>query len=367
MKILYFITRSDTLGGAHIHVADMAQWMRMHGHEAIVAVGGEGPYCDHLTKKNVPYINCRFLVRPINPAKDIIACYEMRRIIRQQRPDLVSLHSAKAGLVGRLAKVGIGVPTIFTAHGWSFIEGVSARRAALYKALEKLAAPFANRIITVSEHDREWAIKANLSSEQKVITIHNGMPDISHSSRPGLTDGYVRIIMVARLDEPKDHSTLFAALSKLKEYNWILDLVGDGPKEHLLGEQADKLGLSRRVNFLGLRNDVEKLLTHANFFVLSTKSEGFPRSILEAMRAGLPVIASDVGGVSEAVIDGETGYLVPRENTAVITNRLIRLLEDSEERIRMGNAGRSRFEERFLFERMAEQTFNVYKELIGST
>ncbi|MCF8111440.1 MAG: glycosyltransferase family 4 protein [Desulfobacteraceae bacterium] len=365
MKVLYCITRSDTIGGAHVHVADLAKWMREEGHDAIVAVGGYGVFCRHLAQKNIPYINCRFLGRPISPAKDISALMELCRILRQQKPDLLSLHSAKAGLLGRFSSLGTDVPTVFTAHGWSFTEGISPVRAYISKILEKIAVPFTDRIITVSDYDRALALDAGLCPEKKIITIHNGMPDTKHFSEPGRNQGPVKITMIARLDEQKDHATLFSALSNLKDYNWTLDLIGDGPKEQILRKLSDFLSLSRRVNFLGLRDDVENLLAKSQIFVLATKWEGFPRSILEAMRAGLPVIASAVGGVSEAVKNGETGYLVPRMDSDVLRDRIKTLLCSPEQRKQMGLAGRRSFEKNFLFERMAEKTLAVYKQLAG--
>ena len=365
MKVLYCITRSDTIGGAHVHVADMAQWLREQGHEALVAVGGNGIFCEHLARKHIPFINCRFLVRPVHPVKDISACVELRKVIRRQAPDLLALHSTKAGLFGRFCGIGANVPTVFTAHGWSFTEGISAGRAFLSKILEKAAVPFTDRFITVSDYDRKLALKAGLCPEKKIITVHNGMPDTTRFAEPGCSRNPVRITTVARLDDQKDHATLFSALSRLKNDNWTLDLIGDGPKEHILRKHADNLGLRDRVNFLGLRNDVETLLAKSHIFVLSTNWEGFPLSILEAMRAGLPVIASDVGGVSEAVKNGETGYIVPRMGRDILSARIESLLAGPEERMRMGLAGRQSFEKNFLFERMAQKTLEVYKQLTG--
>lgn len=365
MKILYCITRSDTIGGAHVHVADLAEWMMQQGHKAVVAVGGNGIFCKHLAKKNIPFINCRFLDRPVNPVKDISAYLEIRGIIRRHRPDLLALHSTKAGLLGRFSKIGINVPTVFTAHGWSFTEGISPGWASISRTLEKIAAPLADRIITVSDYDRRLALRAGICSKEKLVTIHNGMPDAEHFSEPGKSPGPVKITMVARLDEQKDHDTLLSALSILKNYNWTLDLIGDGPREDVLRRYADRLSLGKRVNFLGLRDDVEMLLAESHIFVLSTKWEGFPLSILEAMRAGLPVIASDVGGVPEAVKNCETGYLVPRMDSDALADRITSLLADPDQRMLMGAAGRRSFEENFLFERMAEQTLTVYKQLAG--
>lgn len=364
MKIVYCLTRSDTLGGAQIHVADMAAWLRSNGHDVVVVVGGEGPLTERLSDNGVPCRMSRHLCRAIHPVQDTRAIGELRRIFGELRPDLISLHSAKAGLVGRLAAVGLGVPVLFTAHGWPFTEGVSALQRLVYRTLERITAPLADRIITVSDYDRLLALKARIAAPEKIMTIHNAMPPGEHAGDVGEMSGTVRIIMVARLDVPKDHMTLFDALAKLKDKPWVLDLVGDGPHESQLRVRAEELGLGDRVRFLGLRRDVASLLAESHIFVLTSRWEGFPRSVLEAMRAGLPVIASAVGGMPEAVEEGETGYLVPRDDTHTLRDRLEQMIDWPEERARLGEAGRRRFEERFRFERMADETLAVYEQLV---
>ncbi|MFW5993355.1 MAG: glycosyltransferase family 4 protein [Desulfohalobiaceae bacterium] len=363
MQVLYCITRSDTIGGAHVHVADMAAWLRGRGNEAMVLVGGQGPYCEYLASKGIPYEVCRSLCRPIHPGKDLSAILEIRSKLKKLQPEIISLHSAKAGILGRLACVGLNIPVLFTAHGWSFTDGIPAPKARLYRCLERLCAPLAQHIITVSHFDKSIGLQAGLAAESKLTAIHNCMPDIGIQASPEIAHGRVRIAMVARLDEQKDHSTLLKALAAVQG-DWSLDLAGDGPKQEQIQNQAKELGLADRIRFLGLRKDIPRVLAEANIFVLITNWEGFPRSILEAMRAGLPVIASNVGGISEAVQEGETGYLVPRGNAQVLADRLSRLINSPASRLRMGKAGRLRFQEEFLFERMASRTFKLYQELI---
>ena len=364
MKLLYCITRSDTLGGAHIHVADMAAWMRKNGHDASVVVGGEGPYCDHLTARQVPYTTSRHLCRPINFLSDIRAVGELRRIFSAISPDLISLHSAKAGLVGRLASIGSSIPVLFTAHGWPFTEGVSKRKAGLYRGLERLTAPLAHRIITVSEYDRSLALDASVGKPDQVTAVHNAMPDVAALADPGRRNEPVRITMVARLDEQKDHEALLNALATLTDRDWVLDLVGDGPGEEALRDKGRQLGLEDRVRFLGLRDDVDSLLADSQMFVLTSHWEGFPRSILEAMRAGLPVVASIVGGILESVDEDVTGYLVPRGDADRLAGRLAHLIDYPDERVRLGQAGRQRFKEQFRFERMANRSLEIYEEIL---
>lgn len=365
VHITYCITRSDTIGGAHVHVADMAAWMRASGHEAEVIVGGEGPYCDHLAAKDVPYTISESLCRPIDPRRDVRAVAELRRIFRQARPDLVSLHSAKAGLLGRLATVGLRLPVVFTAHGWAFTDGVSRSRARVFRLLERAVAPLADRIITVSGFDRSLALDAGVGSPGRLVTVHNAMPDQAGMASAGEDVNPVRLTMVARLDQQKDHETLLQALQSLgTDRPWVLDLVGDGPDEAVLRERVRTLGLEDRVQFLGLRDDVAEILAATHVFVLASRWEGFPRSILEAMRAGLPVIASDVGGVSESVEDDHTGYLIQRGDTDRLRDRLAYLIDRPDERARLGGAGRARFEDRFRFERMAAETMAVYEAVL---
>ena len=144
------------------------------------------------------------------------------------------------------------------------------------------------------------------------------------------------------------------------EMPWELDLIGDGPLQLAVEAQARRLGIAERVRFLGLRRDVAERLAQSQLFVLATRWEGFPYTILEAMRAGLPVVASDVGGVREAVVHGETGLLVPRGDEQALRQRLSEMLASVDLRQRLGAAGRRRFEATFTFARMIDKTAAVY-------
>jgi glycosyltransferase involved in cell wall biosynthesis len=171
--------------------------------------------------------------------------------------------------------------------------------------------------------------------------------------------------MVARLSRWKDQPTLLHALADLKDLDWQLELVGDGPLRGQLEELTQSLGLTSRVTFLGFRRDVAERLAAAQVFLLLSKWEGFPRSILEAMRAGLPVVASDVGGVQESVVDGTTGFVIPRGDAVRLRECLRKLITSSELRVRMGEAGRARYEEKFTFDRLVERTTKVYEAVLG--
>lgn len=365
MRIVYIITRSDIIGGAQVHVRDLAWHLLQAGHDVTVLVGGKGPFTEELARRGIPYRSLAYLVRRVNPCIDMRGLFELRHVLAGLQPHLVSAHSSKAGWLGRLAASSIGLPVVFTAHGWPFADGTPGLGRRFYAFAERIAASCADRIITVSEYDRCLALRYRIAPAQKVVVIHNGMPDVDRTlfARPEVEP--VRIVMVARFEPQKDHATLIRALAGLRDLAWELDLIGDGPLLDRVVHEVERRGLRRRVRFLGACNDVAERLAEAQIFVLASNWEGLPRSILEAMRAGLPVVASDVGGVREAVRDNETGFLFPRGDEAALGSCLRKLITTPSLRVALGQAGRRRFEEYFTFGRMLEQTLAVYEDVSG--
>ena len=364
MKIAYVITRSEPMGGAQVHVRDLSFALTREGHDVTVLTGGSGHFTEGLADHGVSWLSVPNLQLPIRPVADARALGQLRAALKRLKPDLVSTHSSKAGVLGRLAARSLGLPVIFTAHGWAFTPGTPRRTAALYRCLERSVAPLATRIITVSDFDRDLAIREGVAATDRVVTIHNGVPDIGPELRASPTRSPVRLIMVARFEQQKDHRTLLESLAGLTDLSWHLDLVGGGPFLPAARSLSERLGLDRRVQFWGARRDVAHRLADAQVFLLISNWEGFPRSVLEAMRAGLPVVASDVGGVSESVEQETTGFLVPRGDVGELRAGLRRLLTDSELRGRLGSEGRRRYEERFRFELTTAKTVAIYRDVL---
>jgi glycosyltransferase involved in cell wall biosynthesis len=367
MRIVHIITRSDNVGGAQIHVRDLSVTALEQGHRVTVLTGGVGPFTEDLSEHGVPWVSIPRLARPIHPLNDWLAFGQIRKALRRLQPAVTSAHSSKAGLLGRLAAWSLGRPVIFTAHGWAFHPSLPRHQALLYRKVETLGAKFAKRIITVSEFDRQLALRSGVAPAHKLVTVHNGIPDVPVTLRAA-ADGMVpRLIMVARFEAPKDHRTLFQALAGLRDMPWELDLIGDGP---LLGDaenQAAALGISERVRFWGSRKDVAERLAKSDVFLLLSDREGFPISILEAMRAGLPVVASAVGGIPEAVEDGVSGFLVPPRDPETLRDRIHRLLAEPALRRRLGDGGRRRYEQEFTLSHSFSKTLQVYKDALESS
>jgi len=365
VKIAYIVTRAEPIGGAQIHVRDMAEAMQRRGHAVIVLTGGEGHFTEDLRARQIETVILDHLTVPIRPWRDIRALRELRAALEAFGPDLVATHSAKAGVIGRMAARLLGVPVIVTTHGWSFTTGVPPLKAFVYRWIERVTGPFgADRTITVSEYDRQLALRAGILSESRMVTVHNGIPDMPPALRADPSRTPPRMVMVARFGAQKDHPTLLRALAGLRDLQWQLDLVGEGPLLSQTRSLAVSLGLEDRVHFLGQRMDVDRILANAQVGLLITNWEGFPLSILEAMRANLPVVASGVGGVSESVVDGVTGFVVPQGDVDVLRERLGRLLSDPALRASLGMRGRAEYETHFALERSVSKTLAVYESVL---
>jgi glycosyltransferase involved in cell wall biosynthesis len=359
VRIAYLITRADAVGGASIHVRDVARCMRAAGHDAFVIVGGTGPVTDQLEAAGVPFHAVPSLQRAISPLRDWRALAEVKGLLRSLRPDLVSTHTAKAGWLGRAACARLGIPCLYTPHGWNTAERHDGPVGGLYTAAERVAARWATAIVCVCEYEREVALQLRIGRPEKLRVVYNGVADVAPELRARRWDAEPRVCCLARFEAPKDHVTLLRAMALLREEAWTLDLIGDGPQLEPMRRLAAELGIAGRVAFRGYLPQPERVMALAQMFVLSSRSEAFPRSILEAMRAGLPVVASDVGGVREAI-----DSVVPPGNVEALADAVRILLRSPEERCRRGEAMRRKYEQRFTLEHMMRANERLYANVL---
>jgi glycosyltransferase involved in cell wall biosynthesis len=350
-RLLIAITLAET-GGAQSYVAHLLPAL-VERYDLVVAAHGPGPLLRAAEAAGARFVPLRHVARPIKLWSDLAGVVELVRLFRRERPDLVHLNSSKMGALGRVAAAIARVRVrVFTVHGWSFAPH-EGRAETAYRALERTLAPLA-WTVCVSAGDYATAPWLN----GRAVVIPNAvdvrsMPLAAHEGEPPV------VISVGRLVAPKDFATLRDALGLLDPGAWRAVIVGDGPQSACLeGVQG--------LDLLGERDDVPDLLATADVFVLPSKSEGMPISVLEAMAAGLPVVASAVGGVPEVVVDGETGFLVPPGDPEALADALGRLLADGELRRRMGAAGRRRAELRFDLPRFRQDHLQLYERLLAS-
>lgn len=363
MRIAYLLTRSDALGGATIHVRDLAMRLPQDGHEVMVFIGGTGMVTEELKGKGVSFKSLKFLQRSVHPYKDLRAILEVSVELKKFRPDVISTHTSKAGIIGRIAGSLLGIPTLYTPHCWSFCDGFP--NAGFYRLVEKFGSLWGPKIIMVSEWERQLALAKNVASEKKLLTLHNGMPDLGEEFRADPMARPPKIVMIGRFEEQKNHRMLLEALYELRHAEWKLELIGNGPLQGEMEILAEKLGILGRVDFVGYRSDIAERLSDAQVFALVSNWESFPRSILEAMRAGLPVLTTAAGGSGESVLHGKSGYVVSLDDRDELVSSLEKLVTNASLRQEMGQCSRKRYEQFFTFERMCRETLEVYESLLS--
>jgi glycosyltransferase involved in cell wall biosynthesis len=364
-RLAYIVTRAHH-GGAQAHVAALISHFR-NRYDVYLATGEEGYLTDTVKEWGVPVTILPHLRPELSPrhiVNDLRALWEIWRWLGSIRPVVLHAHSSKAGGLGRCAAVLQRIPTVFTAHGWGFTEGVPFAQKLVMLPAEWLAARFTNAIITVSQADHDLASRYRMRARNSIVAIHNGIEKDAPQAVPN-PDGTVHLVCVARFCPQKSQALLVRALEGVDE-PWHLDFVGEGPLEDEVRRLVADRGLNGRVDFLGARDDVDSILARSQIFVLPSNWEGFPLTILEAMRAGLPVIASDVGGVREAVFDGVTGYLVPRDDAQAFAERLKLQICDNDLRTKLGTSARDVFLDEFVEEKMFARVQAVYSALAGA-
>jgi glycosyltransferase involved in cell wall biosynthesis len=357
------VTLAET-GGAQTYVASLLPPL-VETFDVVVAAHGDGPLREASESAGARFVSLRHVRRPVSPWRDLLGLLELLRFLRQAHPHLVHVNSAKAAALGRLATWLAGSPIrVYTVHGWAFLahEGLAA---AAYRLVERALRPLTTVTVCVSENERQAGLAARACKEETTIVIRNGVSTRAlEAAKPG--SGRPRLVMVGRLQAPKDPITFVRALALVRAVEFEAILVGDGPGRAAVEDEIRRLGVGSVVRLLGERTDVAELLSTADVFVLSTRSEGLPLSVLEAMAAGLPVIASNVGGIPELVVDGVSGVLVPPGDPDALGDAIARVVENPSLAQRLGHAGRQRVVEEFDLEAVREAHLSLYRRLLAS-
>lgn len=278
--------------------------------------------------------------------------------LRELRPDVLHTHNPDPHLIGSLAAALARVPVlVHTKHGRNYPNRPRAVRA------NRIASRLTNCIVPVSHDAARVARDVERVSPRKLHVIHNGV-DLRRFAAPQRPERkpVSRAVHVARLNIIKDQESLLRAARIVCDAapDFRLELIGDGPKRAELEALHGELKLGDRVRFAGFRDDVQRILSESDLFILSSISEGISITLLEAMAAGLPVVATDVGGNPEIVVDGETGLLAPARSPEKLAAAILELIHDPERASRMGQAGRRRVEEEFDVRRVARKYEDIY-------
>jgi glycosyltransferase involved in cell wall biosynthesis len=364
VKILFVITKSEP-GGAQTHVWQLSSYLQQRGHSVHITASPGGWLEERAIALGMPFHPNAALSNSFNPLRGMRAARTIVGLVGEIRPDVIHCHSSAAGFWARIAIKG-ATPTLFTAHGWGFAPGAPRTRGLVLLAAEKLVSRFTSSYICVSEFDRHTVLRYRIGSASKVIVIHNGIEAQDYARRP-TSEKSLRAVFVGRLSRQKDPELLVRAIGELPARArdaFDVQIIGDGPLLPELQRLIRELGVNIELAGAMPREAVMQALSKAHLFVLTSRYEGFPISILEAMSMGLAVIASDVGGVREAITP-ECGILIRRGDKEALKRALLRLAEDREAIDRYGAAAWERARREFSVTAMCEKTLAVYESVLA--
>ena len=380
IRVMRVIARLN-IGGPALHATMLTERLDPSRYDSLLVTGteepGEGNYLELQGKSLDRLLLLPVLGREIRGWHDLIALARLIVLMRQGRPHIVHTHTAKAGALARLAAYLTGVPVILhTYHGHVFHGYFSPATTRVFVFIERWMARCSDRLLTVSETVRADLLRLGVGRSDQFLVVPLGL-DLDrflHSEEVrgqfraelGLAEDVPLVGIVARLVSIKAHEVLLQAAAELvrlvPQAHFVV--VGDGKRRAELGELTDRLGLTGRVHFLGWRQDLERIYADLDLVALTSRNEGSPVSLIEAMAAARPVVATRVGGVPDLVEDGVTGILVPPGDAGALTSAMHALLGDRERRRRLGAAGRQRVAAAFTTERLLEDMDRVYTRLL---
>ena len=375
IRILHVVASSR--GGGAVHVRDLVRGLDKACYDLQVALPDDG---GNVSAGDLCEAGAAVHLVPLADGFPGAALHRLAKLARQV--DILHLHGPRAALVGRLAVASDGryrPNTVYTVHAFAAPHYAWPRSAALL-ALERILSSRTDAFVAVSYAERDALVTTGVAPPERISVVHNGV-DLAHfgpqqagspsreatRSNLGIPVDALLTTMVSRLYRPRDFETLLIAFRQVREAmpSARLLIVGDGPYRKRVEELVNGLWLGQHVVLAGQRRDVPVVLATSDLAVHATSGwEGMGLSILEAMAAGLPVVASRVGGIPEAVIDGETGLLVPPGSPGALASALLRLLQDPRESQRLGTSGRARAEALFSLPRMVAETAAVYDRVL---
>lgn len=378
MKILYLITQGEQ-GGAQYYISTLAKAAKSQNMAVNVAIGEKA---DNWLSQQIEATGGKFwplkhLKRAPSPLNDILAIFELAKLYQNVKPDIIHLNSSKAGIIGSLAallhKISFHkVKIIYTAHGWVFNEPMPWPIKTAYYLMEKITASLKTKIICVSEFDRQIALQAKIAPAKKLITIHNGLT---------LPDNYflTKETALEKLKISQDNNTIIVTIANFyptKGLKYLIEatkilstdyklpiktiIIGDGKLRHQLEQQIKNLELQNNVILIGSLLEASQYLKAFDLAVVSSVKEGFPYFLLEAMSAGLPIVATRVGGIPEIITGKKNGFLVESKNPQMLADKIQQLAMNKTLMAEISDQNLKDVGEKFGLQKMLAETISVY-------
>ncbi len=368
MKILYIIGGLG-VGGAERQLFYLVQGIARLADVTVVSLSGSDiallPEFERLTQ-------VRTVLCPKRPGLDLRLIPRLIVMLRREHPVIVHTFLRTAGYWGRVAAYLAGVPICIASE-----RNVEVERGRLANLLDRMLSSVTDRVVVNAAAIRDHLINAEGLVPAKIEVIRNGVPLSQALLEPemrlmrlelGLGECEYVVAFIGRL-VPQKNPGLFLEMAQVILHRGLkcgFLMVGDGPLRAALGEQARNLGIEESVKFVGIQNDMRRIIGVIDLLVLTSDWEGLPNVILEALAAGVPAVGTNVGGVSELLTDGITGYVVPPRDLSTLTDRVIRVLDDREFRARCGMRGREYVQAHFSIFAMVDRTVKLYNTILRS-
>ena len=364
LQTILYLSTSSGPGGAERVISNLSASLDPARYRAILCLFRPGWIQEHTENRGV-----RTYVIPTQGMFDWRWVLRVKRLLKDEHVDLIHAHEFDANVQGTFVAALSGVPLVATVHGKNYFWEKLRRRLA-YQWVSRNAT-----MVAVSENLKQFIVEKVGVDSGHVKVVYNGVDLLPHCGPADidqcrkeldLPTGDQIVGVVGNLYPVKGHQYLIAAIPAVlaKCPNTTFIFAGRGQLEGELKEQVHQLGVAPKVRFLGLRQDIPRILAVLHAFVLPSLSEGLSLAILEAMVAGKPVIATDVGGNPELVEDSETGYLVPSQNSQALADRLISLLMNRDRALQFGKVGQLRAQGQFSLRTMVREYQGIYDQCI---
>lgn len=342
----------------------------------VYAVSPDGKYIPDIINVGIQYHPLE-ICRTISPISDIKSILKFYRYLKEEKFDIIHTHTAKAGVIGRVAAYLAGVPIIIhTYHGLPFYEGQEKITHTFYLIIERVMALISSHLLSQNKGDLEILLKYNFKNAKSITYEGSGvnisliekkinLDKIDELRNELCVEGKKVIGFFARMELIKGYEMFFSALQELskRNFDYISLIGGDGPLRDNLKSLSRELGIEERVKFLGWRDDIYNLIFLCDIVVSTSRKEGIPRTIMEAMTLKKPIIATNVNGTNEVVVNQITGFLIEWGDIENFADHIIKVLSDPLLAERLGQTGRSNIEQTLTEDKVIDRLDALYRKL----